>query len=110
MLRTTLSRFSSLGGSGSRRSLLDATSTLAGSLPMAALLAVMSVVFCSTALAQTAYFSGTLTVLPNSTAPPYSTQDAVAVDASGNVFVATATTPGAVYEIEAVNGVLQAST
>jgi hypothetical protein len=80
-----LSRFSSLLGSGSRLSLRDATSTLAGSLPIAALLAVMCVIFCSAASAQTAYFSGTQTVLPNSLG--YSAQDAVAVDASGNVYV-----------------------
>ena len=105
MLRTMLSRFSSHLGSGSRRSLRDATSTLAGSLPIAALLAVMSVVFCSTASAQTAYFSGAQIVLPNSLG--YSAQDAIAVDASGNVYVSDSS--GAVYEMEAVNGILPAA-
>jgi len=103
MLRIMLSRFSSLWGFGTRRSLRDATST--GSLPIAALLAVMSVVFCSTASAQTAYFSGTQTVLPNSLS--YISQDAVAVDASGNVYVSDSS--GAVYEMEAVNGILPAA-
>jgi sugar lactone lactonase YvrE len=71
----------------------------------------MSVVFCSAASAQTAYFSGAQTVLPNS--PGYAAQFSVAVDASGNVYVADfGSAPnlnGAIYEIEAVNGVIPAT-
>jgi sugar lactone lactonase YvrE len=65
----------------------------------------MCVVFCSAAFAQTAYFSGSQSVLPNSLG--YTLQKYVAVDASGNVYVSDSS--GAIYEMEAVNGVLPAA-
>ena len=77
-------------------------SRLIHSIP--ALMLLIGIPFCSTAVAQTAHFSGAVSTLGSGFNNPMG----VAVDGSGNVFVADAAN-NAVKEIVAVGGVVSSA-
>jgi sugar lactone lactonase YvrE len=103
MIPTPLSLVSAIPALASRH----ISSSLRNRSRLAALSAILAVLVCgagSLASAQTAYFSGSQTALGSGFSDPA----AVAVDSSGNVYVADALN-NAVKEILAVNGSIPAS-
>ena len=104
MFATQIPRHGNCALASFQRNILhNAARTAARALPLAAL-ALLSVVFCSAAAAQTAHFSWTQTTLAGGLGAPYG----VAVDSHGNVYVSEMS-GSLVQEIVAVNGVIPAS-